>query len=214
MSSRVEPWISDLVRRRAWRLVRPLAAGGAEIAGTTPAGLRWTCRADPVQGDRILPVPGVEFRCQDVSADDVRWLVVEREQSAGVTVATSSPGAEGDLAVVTVAGLAWILRRLRRTRRSEGASATAGEVRPSSSIMGPGWTVLDPAGIIDAVTAGLLRGADVAPGGATIAVHLNQHGLHVASGHWWNDAARLEHLVECGMLLSDRARARGARPSS
>jgi hypothetical protein len=79
--------------------------------------------------------------------------------------------------------------------------------------MGVGWSVDDPVGIVDPQTAAALLGATVVPGGATIAVHLNQNGMFVRSGQWWNDAARLEHLIDCGILLSDRAHALGARPT-
>ncbi|MFZ0158614.1 MAG: hypothetical protein WAL50_06255 [Kineosporiaceae bacterium] len=215
MAEQVDGWISDLARRRGWQIMRPLRDGGAEIAGATPDGLRWTCRADPVQADRVRPVPAVEYRCRDVSADDVLWLVVHREQSPGVT-ATSSDIA-GDLGILAIGALAWLLRRGTRAARTEQPSVRgteAGSATPPPSIMGAGWHIDDPAEIVDARTAAVLLGATVVPGGATIAVHLNQHGMVVTSGGWWDDAARLEHLIDCGVLLSTRARALGARPST
>jgi hypothetical protein len=211
----VDRWIGDLAARRGWQIIRALDAGGAEFTGSTGSGLQWTCHADPVQGDRTRPVPAAEFRCRDVSADDIRWLVITRDQSPGFTVA-SSQDVGGDLAVAAISAMAWVLRRGRPVRRAEPSrtdAAGTGTPQASGSVMGVGWSVDDPVGMVDPQTAVMLRGTTVVPGGATIAVHLNQNGMYVRSGQWWNDAARLEHLIDCGILLSDRARALGARPS-
>lgn len=166
-----------------------------------------------MENDSVLPIPGAKNGAQAVA--NAQALSFSLSPDEGFRL-SSSQDAGGDLAVGAIGVLAWLMRRGRRALRATPSRAGAAEAEAppaAPSVMGVGWDVVDPAGIVDAATAAVLLGTTVVTGGATIAVHLNQYGMNVRSGQWWDDAARLEHLIECGILLSDRAHALGARPS-
>lgn len=198
----------------------------ATTGGIERPGIEWYCRLRP-KGDE--------------APTEIRWLTpsvrFDEQRPVPLTVARQGLGGDGGGWDVTAGG--WIgaaasaamlgLGRLarRRAERAEAEQAqraeragtgddTGGEHGAGTappSVLGPGWSVQDPAGVIDAGIAGWFAAFPPAWRGGTVdepspfdSVWLSNDGLAVTATGWWDSAPALDHQIRLSLALAHRVR--------
>lgn len=83
-------------------------------------------------------------------------------------------------------------------------------------VLGEGWSVLDPAGVLDPALAPMFNvwpiawwGPDDERPAQLSGVWLNQYGLSVTAAEWWCSAPALDQLIALGGSVAARLRSAG-----
>lgn len=207
-------FIEEVAVEHRCQVKRPRGSGDWELRAAT-GGIDWRCRLRP-RGDEAPP--------------EIRWLGpsvrFDERRPVPLVIARQGQGGEGGGWDVTAGG--WIgvaasaallgLGRLTRRRAEATASRSAAPVErgadpPPVSVLGPGWSVQDPAGVVDAGIAGWFAAFPPAwLGGETDepspldSVWLSNDGLEVTSTGWWDSAPALDHQIRLGLALAQRIR--------
>lgn len=195
-------FISAVATRRGLQLAGNAGTGWRlSSPPCSPDVVSWTVELTPASGE---VGPSITWRTTDLRAgsDDRRQLVVGRSSQPG----TSFGDIEGGVAGAVMAGAAVALGSLFRRSRPEPPP-------PPPSVLGTGWSVLDPSGLLDASVAPAFTTLPVAwwgPGDERPAqltrVWLNQYGLEVVATDWWCSAPALDQLIWLGLEVSRRIR--------
>jgi hypothetical protein len=175
-----------------------------ELSGGS-AGTAWSVTLTPASGEDPAQIL---WRCAGLrAAGDPNLQLVVRP--AGGTGGTSLGDIEGGTAGVVLAGVIVALTGLARRRARERPA-------PEPGVLGPNWTVHDPAGVIDAGLTPWFENWPIAwwnPGDERPArltsVWLNQYGLEVRAEDWWCSAPALDQLIGLGVELAGRLRRAG-----
>ncbi len=185
---------------------RPRGSGDWELRAATD-GTEWRCRLR-FKGDEAPP--------------EVRWLAssvgFDEQRPVPLVVARQGQGGDGGGWDVTaggwigVAASAALLGLGRLARRRAEPVAPAPDLAPVS-VLGPGWSVQDPAGVVDAGIAAWFaafpsawRGGQAEEPCPIDSVWLSNEGLAVTSTGWWDSAPVLDHQIRLGLALAHRVR--------
>ncbi|WP_088283938.1 hypothetical protein [Kineosporia sp. A_224] len=179
-------------------------------------GLRWVVTLTPASGEAG---PRIVWRTTDLKAgdDDRRQLVVGRSNPGGTSFGDLEGGLLGAAFAAGMLAVGGLLRHRRGAQAPPGGASTAPtDDQAPESVLGAGWSVLDPSGVLDAGLAPLFGTWPVAwwgPGDERPAgidrVWLTQTGLEVTASEWWCSAPALDQLVGLGVEVAHRLRRAG-----
>lgn len=207
-------FVTEVAARRGARL-EGNAGSGWRLHGSGADGVRWVVTLTPASGETG---PQIVWRTTELRAgeDDRRQLVVGRSNPGGTSFGDLEGGVLGAALAAGVLAVGGLLRRRRGAQPPPPAPPAPGTDRPADGVLGPGWSVLDPSGVLDAGLApvfGTWPTAWWGPGDERPArldrVWLNQNGLEVTASEWWCSAPALDQLVGLGVEVAGRLRRAG-----
>lgn len=211
-------FIEQVAAQHRCDVKRPRGGGDWELRAAAD-GIDWRCRLRP-KGDEAPP--------------EIRWLAssvrFDEQRPVPLVIARRGQGGDGGGWDVTAGG--WIgvaasaallgLGRLTRRRAPATAARPAAPPNPSAereaepapaSLLGPGWSVQDPAGVVDGGIAAWFafprawRGGPAEDEPSPIdSVWLSNDGLEVTSTGWWDSVPALDHQIRLGLALAQRIR--------
>lgn len=213
-------FIEPVAAHHRCEVTRRRGGGDWELRATT-GGIEWQCRLRPI-GDDVPP--GIRWLASSVRFDEQRPvpLTIARRGIGGDGGGwdVTAGGWVGVAASAAILGLGRLARRrAERSERSQGSEGSEGSeprapIEPTEpvSVLGPGWSVQDPAGVVDAGIGAFFAAFPAAWTGqadepsSIDSVWLSNDGLEVASNGWWDSAAALDHQIRLGLALAVRVR--------
>lgn len=214
-------FIEQVAAQHRCEVHRSRGGGDWELRADTD-GIGWRCRLRPAGSESP---PEIRWLATTIRFDEQRPapLVISRQGVGGEGGGwdVTAGGWVGAAASAAVLGLGrWTRRRAERAEPAERATAPVGPDPGASpapvSVLGPAWSVQDPAGVVDTTVAPWFTAFPPAWRGGAAAreeepapidsVWLSNDGLEVASSGWWDSAPALDHQIRLGLALAHRVR--------